>query len=97
MVTNDENFQCMEEDAYEVVTQYVKAEELIQVKDEYRKDGKVDMCQALKELIEEGRDLAIRDVVVRMIKKGKSDEEIMELTECGSTLIWEVRKSMNCF
>ncbi len=57
LVQNDKNFQSMEEDAYEVVTQYVKADELIQVKDEYRgKDGKINMCQALKELIEEGRE-----------------------------------------
>lgn len=48
--------QSMEEDAYEVVIQYVKADELIQVKDEYRgKDGKINMCQALKKLIEDGR------------------------------------------
>ena len=90
-----------------MVTQYVKADELIQVKDEYRgKDGKVNMCQALKELIEEGREegrasgladgraAAIRDVVIRMIEKGKSNEEIMELTECNVSLIWEVRRSM---
>ena len=38
--------------------------------------------------------MAIRDVVVRMINKGKSDKEIMELTECSATLIWEVRKNM---
>ena len=99
LVKNDERFQSMEEDAYEVVTQYVKADELIQVKDEYRgKDGKVNMCQALKELIEEGRaegrSAAIRDVVIRMVKKGKSDEEIIELTECSASLIWEIRSSM---
>ena len=115
LVTNDESFQAMEEDAYEVVTQYVKAEELIQVKEEYRgKDGKVDMCQALKELIEDGRAEgraegrasgltdgrkqghadAIRIVVIRMIQKGKSDEEIMELTECSATLIGEIRSGM---
>ena len=107
LVQNDESFQSMEEDAYEVATQYVKAEELIQVRDEYRgKDGKVNMCQALKELIEEGRMEgraegraegrvdAIRGVVMRMVKKGKTDEEIMELTECSATLIWEIRSSM---
>ena len=84
LVQKDKAYQAMEEDAYEVITQYVKAEELIQVKDEYRgKDGKVNMCQALKELIEEGRAegrasgladghaAAIRDVVIRMIEKGK--------------------------
>ena len=56
LVMNDESFQSMEEDAYEVVTRYVKANRLVQVKDKYKgKDGKVNMCQALKELIEEGR------------------------------------------
>lgn len=99
LVQNDESFQGMEEDAYEVVTQYVKANRLVRVKDEYRgKDGKINMCQALEELIEdgraEGRNTAIRDVVIRMVKKGKSDEEIMELTECSATLIWEIRRSM---
>lgn len=107
LVQKDKAYQAMEEDAYEVITQYVKAEELIQVKDEYiGKDGKVNMCQALKELIEEGRAegrasgladghaAAIRDVVIRMIEKGKSNEEIMELTECNVSLIWEVRRSM---
>ena len=107
LVQKNEEYQTMEEDAYEVVAQYVKAEELIQVKDEYRgKDGKVDMCQALKELIEdgraegrasglaEGREEAIRNIVIRMVKKGKADEEIMELTECSAELIWEIRRSM---
>ncbi len=110
LVQNDKSFQSMEEDAYELVTQYMKAEELIQVKDEYRKDGKVDMCQALKELIEEGRVEgrasgladgreqgradAIRNVVIKMVQKGKSDEEIMELTECSASLIWKIRSGM---
>ena len=61
------------------------------------------MCQALKDLIEdgrsegreegreEGRSTAIRNVVIKMVSKGKSDEEIMELTECSAELIWEVR------
>ncbi len=111
LVQNDKAYQAMEEDAYDVVTQYVKANRLVRIKDEYKgKDGKVNMCQALEELIEEGREEgrasgladgreqghadAIRNVVIRMVKKGKSDEEIMELTECSATLIWEVRRSM---
>ena len=111
LVQKDEAYQAMEEDAYELVTQYVKANRLVRVKDEYKgKDGKVNMCQALEELIEEGRAEgrasglvdgreqgrvdAIRGVVMRMVKKGKTDEEIMELTECSATLIWEIRSSM---
>lgn len=78
LVQNDKSFQSMEEDAYEVVTQYVKADELIQVKDEYRgKDGKINMCQALKELIEEGREEGLadgrREIVLRMYADGNLD------------------------
>lgn len=54
------------------------------------------MCQALKELIEEGRmegqEEAVRGIVLKMVKKGRTDEEILELTECGVQMIWEVRK-----
>ena len=111
LVQKNVEYQTMEEDAYEVVTQYVKANRLIRVKDEYKgKDGKVNMCQALEELIEDGRQEgraegladgreqghadAIRNVVIRMVKKGKADEEIMELTECSAELLWEIRGSM---
>lgn len=90
LVRNDERFQNMEEDAYEVATWYVNAEELIQVKNEYcRKDGKVNMCQALKELIDEGRQegkqegrqegrtLGLaegrKEIVLRMYEDGKLD------------------------
>lgn len=76
---------------------------MIKVKEEYRgKDGKIDMCQALKELIEdgriegraEGRTEGIRSVVIRMIQKGKDDEEIMELTGCSMEMLWETRQNL---
>ncbi len=90
LVQNDAHFKQMEEDAYEVVTNYVRAEELIQVKEEYsREDGKIDMCQALKELIEdgrmegleagrelgreEGRELGRKELVLRMYADGTLD------------------------
>lgn len=92
LVKNDESFQSMEEDAYEVVTKYVKANRLVKVKEKYRgKDGKVNMCQALEELIEEGRQegraegrtegrasgLAEgrKEIVLRMYEDGKLDVE----------------------
>lgn len=85
----------MEEDAYEVATNYAGAEELIKVKDEYRgKDGKIDMCQALKELLADERMEGVRSVVIRMIQKGKDDNEIMELTGCSMEMLWETRQSM---
>lgn len=60
LVESDEYYSSMEEDAYDVVAQYANASELVEAKDYYsRKDGKVDMCKAIKELIEEGREEGI--------------------------------------
>ena len=56
MVTNNPLYKEMEEDAYDMVAGYANAEELIGVKEFYRKDGKIDMCEALTALIEEGRE-----------------------------------------
>ena len=78
LVQTDESFQSMEEDAYELATNYAGAEELIQVKEEYRKGGKIDMCKALKELLAdermegrtEGRTEGQKELVLRMYLDG---------------------------
>jgi len=107
LVQKDKSFQSMEVDAYEVATQYVNAEELIQVKDEYRgKDGKVNMCQALKELIEdgrmegrtEGRTLGLeegrKEIVLRMYTDGNIDMEMASMyLECTPEVFMEYVKA----
>lgn len=55
LVTKDEYYQNMEEDAWEVVVQYAKVEKLINVKKYYGEDGKINMCQALIEWMEDER------------------------------------------
>ena len=54
-VESDPSYKEMDEDAYDMAAAYVKAEELIAVKKFYKKEGKVNMCKALKDLIEEGK------------------------------------------
>ncbi len=54
-IESDSAYREMDEDAYDMAVEYVKAEELTAVKKFYQKEGKVDMCKALKELIEDGR------------------------------------------
>ena len=98
LVQKDKRFQSMDEDAYEVVTKYVNAEELIQVKDEYRgKDGKVNMCQALKELIEDGRmeghAEGKKEIVLRMYADGNIDVEMAcKYLECTPEIFMEYAK-----
>lgn len=55
LVEQDQHYKSMEEDAFNVVAHYTNAPELIEAKEYCGRDGKFDMCQALKELIEEGR------------------------------------------
>lgn len=98
LVKKDESFQMLEEDAYEVMTKYVKADELIQVKDDYRRDGKIDMCQALKELLAdermEGREEELRSIVLNMLMFKVGDEDIMKYTGCSMELLMSVREDM---
>ena len=55
LVESDDYYKNMEEDAFDVAVQYTNATELIEAKEYYEKDGEVDMCKALTDLIESGR------------------------------------------
>ena len=54
LVEKDPYFREMEEDAYDVVTQYANAKELVGKKDYYRREGKMDMCTAIREMVQDG-------------------------------------------
>lgn len=107
LVEGEEYFRNMEEDAFDVVLQYVNGVEQLKEKDYYRKDGKVDMCTAIKEWMAEerkagliagreegmaaGRQEEIVTVVTNMLRRGMSDETIMAIAECDRELIDQVR------
>ena len=99
LIESDPAFQNMEEDAFDVMVQYGKAEEMVGIKDEFRKDGRIDMCKGLADWIAEERDAGIksadeektRRVVINMLSLGMSDEDIQAVAECERTLIDEVR------
>lgn len=53
LVVNDPAYREMNGDTYDLIAQYTGTNELMQVK--RYKEGKVDMCKAITELIERGR------------------------------------------
>ena len=55
LIESDPSFRRMEEDAFDVMVQYAKAEEMLGIKDEFRKEGKIDMCKGLADWIAEER------------------------------------------
>lgn len=106
LVEGDPYYQNMEEDAFDVVAQYTNVTELVKAKDYYRKDGKINMCTAIREMIADGRNEGLneglitgreektRRVVTNMIRRGMDDADIIALVECDQALVDEVRKTL---
>ena len=55
LVENNPYYHEMDEEAYDVVSKYTNSKELIGVKDGQVNGGKADMCQAIKDLMEDSR------------------------------------------
>ena len=99
-------YHNMEEDAFDVIVMYTHSTELVRAKEYKGKDGKVDMCTAIKEMIADGRtegikvgreagmDEKTRSFVVNMLRRGMEDTDIMALAECEQELIDEVRSTI---
>jgi len=98
LVKNDPYYQNMDEDAFDIAVMYTKATQLIQTKEEWRKGGKVDMCTAITKLIadgkEEGMEEKTRSIVLNMLKRNMSDEDICALAECEQEFVDNIKKDM---
>ena len=100
LIETEPAYQSMEEDAFDVMVQYANAEELVGRKDEYEKEGKVDMCKAITEWLAEEREAGMqtgiddktKNVVINMLKRGMSDEDILAIAECTQELVDELRR-----
>ena len=76
MVQQDDRFKNMDRSAARVVSSVTGIEFI-----EDNEEEKVDMCQALKEMMEEAANEAAQETAKRMLNKGRfSYEEIAELT-----------------
>ena len=103
LVENDVYYTQMDEEAFDVVTKYANATELIKAKEYQVEGGKRNMCKAIRDLMddsrEEGREEGIAlgaeqmkcDIVKNMLKRGMSDEEICALAECAMEFVNEVK------
>ena len=81
---SDSAYQAMDEAAYDVITAFTHATELTNRKLEPNEGGKIDMCEGIKQLIEEGKNEGIsigrneggndkmKDLISKKMAKGKS-------------------------
>ncbi|MBP3476960.1 MAG: transposase [Lachnospiraceae bacterium] len=56
LIEHDPAYALLEEDAYDMVAGYAGEEEMFKIKDRHKKGGKVDMCQGLREWMEDERN-----------------------------------------
>lgn len=76
----------MEEDAYDMIAACTNTARLVEVKKYHEKGGKVDMCQALDEMLADEREQGIEQgieqtfslLVRKKVKKNKTLEQIAE-------------------
>ena len=60
LIEGDNAYKEMDEDAYNMIAAYANVSEMDYVKKGNRKKGKVNMCEALEEMIEDGRKEGIK-------------------------------------
>lgn len=89
LTERDPYYREMEEDAFDMVVTYANATELVKKENYYSEGGKINMCKALQEMIEDGRmegcaegqQKKLIEMVCKKIKKGKSPGVIADELE----------------
>ena len=99
LVSEDEYFKNISQDTYEVITKYANLGEGVIEMEKYKgEDGGINMCKGLRDLIddskEEGREELLRGIVINMLRKNKTIEEICDLLGCDSTYVEAIRKEI---
>lgn len=78
LVENNEYYKNMDSVAFDVAAQYTNATELLEMKEYYEKEGRVDMCKGLKQLIAEGKAEGETAKLVALIQKKLSMKQSVE-------------------
>lgn len=109
LVSSDPEYQNMEEDAFDMIAACTKAERLLTVKKYHGKEGKVNMCQALDEMladeraagmeagIEQGIEQTLRLLISKKVKKNFTLEQTAEYFEMDIEVLRPIyEKEMAC-
>ena len=95
IINADKAFEHMDEAAYDVITAFTHATELTNKKPQPDEGGKINMCEGIRQLIEEGKNEGIsiggtakmKDLISKKLAKGKSISVIAdELEETVETI-----------
>ena len=93
LVEGDEAFQNMDEAAYDMAVSHANATQMIEKKKYRERGGKVDMCKALEDWMEEERMLGIEQGIEQGIEKGI--EQVIKNMLRNNISIEEINKMTN--
>lgn len=69
---NEERFKALDEEAFDVIVSVTGARELEMVKEQFREEGgKINMCEAIRGMIEQGREEGIKEGLQKGLQEGK--------------------------
>lgn len=72
---HEERFKALDEEAFDVIVAVTGSEELESMRDAYReKGGKINMCEAIRGMIEQGREEGIKEGIKEGVMKGQKDK-----------------------
>lgn len=89
MEENKSYFQHMNVDSYRALGVFLNSEKWLAENNIFEREGETDMCKALEEIfedgkekgIEEGADGKLKELISRKLQKGKDPETIAEELE----------------
>lgn len=102
MQENRDYFTRVNVDAYQALCAFLHSEKMLKEIKDSGKDVKIDMCQALEELyqdgVKEGREEGIAEgiaaVISNMLKSGMSITDIKKYTDADERVIEQVQKDL---
>ena len=96
LLKNDTSYQKVEKDAYLVMSQYTHSEQLLQEAEVQEEGGYVNMCKAIDDIYEEGkiegRAQEREELIIRLLGKGKSVEEISDICDFEYEKVQQIQK-----
>jgi len=83
LVSQESYYQNVSEDTYDVLTKYADTKGIVNMDKYKNENGGVNMCKGLRDLIddsrEEGREEGREEIIVKMLRKGMTVEDICKL------------------
>ncbi len=95
LVENDDTYQCLDEDAYDMVALYTNSTELIERKNQNKEGDGVNMCQAIKEMLQDERAEGHAEGRAEGHAEGHAEEKVDSVRKMMKNLNLTVKQAMD--